>query len=86
MALTPNSFTISVMVNMTAPDGIDLVNLAVLDYTTVNEYPLESSSDTAIVHVPEFDAYLIPIISVVVIFMLRNKRANKRREEDSEKE
>ena len=81
-----NSFTISVTVNMTAPDGIDLVNLGVLDYTTANEYPLESSSDTAIVHVPEFDAFLIPIISVVVIFMWRNKRAKKRKEEDSEKE
>ena len=79
-----NSFTISVTVNMTAPDGIDLVNLAVLDYTTVNEHPLESSSDTAIVHVPEFEAFLIPIISVVVIFMWRSKRAKKHPEEDSE--
>jgi uncharacterized repeat protein (TIGR01451 family) len=81
-----NSFTISVTVNMTAPDGIDLVNLAVLDYTTINDYPLERSSDTALVHVPEFDAFLIPIISVALIFMWKKKRAKKSEEKNSEKE
>jgi uncharacterized repeat protein (TIGR01451 family) len=79
-----NSFTISVTVNMTAPDGIDLVNWAFLDYTTENEYPLESSSDSAIVHVPEFDAYLVPVIGVVIIFVWKNKRAKKHEKKDSE--
>ncbi len=78
-----NSFTITVTVNATAPDGIDLVNWAFLNYTTENGYPLEGSSDSAIVHVPEFGVYLIPVVGVVLICMLRGKRAKKLRERDS---
>jgi uncharacterized repeat protein (TIGR01451 family) len=79
-----HSFTISVTVNMTAPDGIDLVNLAVLDYTTANEYPLEQSSDTAIVHVPEFDVFLVPLIGVALVLIMRHKRTKRGQEEHSE--
>jgi uncharacterized repeat protein (TIGR01451 family) len=81
-----NSFTITVTVNLTAPDDIYLVNWAFLNYTTLNEHLLEPSSDSAIVHVPEFDAYLIPVFGVAMIFMWKKRMAKRRGEKASEKE
>ena len=78
------SFTITVTVNASAPDGIYITNWAFLNYTTENGYPLQGNSDSAVVRIPEYDLYLIPVIGVVVIFVF--KRRMKNREEDSEKE
>jgi uncharacterized repeat protein (TIGR01451 family) len=80
-----NSFTITVTVNASAPDGIYITNWAFLNYTTENGYSLLGNGDSAVVRIPEYDFYLIPVIGVVVIFIFK-RRMKKREEEDSEKE
>lgn len=73
-----HSFTITVTVNDTAPDGVLLTNWAFLNYTTENEYPLEETSDSAIVKVPEFDVYFIPLLSVFVVLISWRLRGCRR--------
>jgi uncharacterized repeat protein (TIGR01451 family) len=61
-----HSFTITVQVDADAPSGT-ITNWAFLDYSTVANYVLESSSDSAITVIPEMQNLILAMLGIMVI-------------------
>jgi len=71
-----HSFTISARVNLNATSST-LVNWVFLNYTTQNGYPLQSSSASWTVSIPEFsDLAIVAIVPLVVLGVRRLRRRN----------
>ena len=70
-----HSFTISVRVNLNATSST-LVNWVFLNYTTQNGYPLQSSSASWTVSIPEFSD--LAIVAIVPLFVLGVRRLRRR--------
>lgn len=69
-----HSFTITVTVDLDVPPGITLINWAFLNYTTQNSYGLEESWDSASTYIPEFQDVILPIITILAVFVFVRRR------------
>jgi uncharacterized repeat protein (TIGR01451 family) len=68
-----HSITITVTVNATTPSGT-IVNWAYLDYASNYGYMLESSSDSAVVIIPEFQNAGLIIFGILIITFISFRR------------
>ena len=72
-----HSFTITVQVDADAPSGT-ITNWAFLDYTTMSDYNLETSSDSAMTVIPEMQNLALAIFGIMIIgFIGLRKRRDK---------
>jgi uncharacterized repeat protein (TIGR01451 family) len=72
----PHSFTITVLVNATAPSGI-IENFARLNYTSSAGRHLVGSESAASVVIPEFGSAAVPILFVILAAMIIRRRERK---------